>query len=87
MTHKKHLARQALTAAAETLATEIWEHKWDHVPEVKALPIGEWVAMLHELERRCPGHSSEAYRNAIAGELGRHCLFRCSLLNQADQRV
>jgi hypothetical protein len=65
VTDKKHLARQELAAAADVLSAEIWEHKWDHLPEV-ARPVNEWHELIAELKRRCPGHSNEAYRDAIA---------------------
>jgi hypothetical protein len=70
MTRKKHAARVALAAAADQLVAEVWENKWNHVPEVKSTPIGLWVAIPRELERRCPGHSLEEYRDAIS-----RCMF------------
>jgi hypothetical protein len=68
VTHKKHLARQTLAAAADALSAEIWQHKWDHLPEV-ARPVNEWRELIAELNRRSPGHSEEAYRDAIARSL------------------
>jgi hypothetical protein len=66
MTRKKHLARVRLRDAANALSEEIWEHKWDHLPEVKSTPIGLWTEIPRELEKRCPGHSLEEYQEAIA---------------------
>jgi len=69
MTTKKHLARVALSSAARALTEEIWEGKWNHIPEVKTMPIGNWIDMVRELERRCPGHSPQDYRDAIGREI------------------
>ncbi len=75
MTHKKHLARQALAAAADALSDEIWEGKWNHIPELRTKPIGKYgeiIEIMRELERLCPGHSQEEYQDAIARSLGKH---------------
>jgi hypothetical protein len=66
MTKKKHLARIKLRDTAEALSLEIHEHKWDHLGEFPRKPIGKWKEIPRELERRCPGHSLEEYRDALA---------------------
>ena len=66
MTKKKQQARLALANAAKVLAGEIWDGKWDHVPERHKAPMGKQVVLARELERRCPGHSLEAYQAALA---------------------
>jgi hypothetical protein len=72
MTQKKHLARVALSKAAKALSEEIWEGKWDHLQEVESVPIGQWAEMAKELERRCPGHTLQEYRDAICREMVKH---------------
>jgi hypothetical protein len=66
MTAKKHAARLALRKSSDQLADEIWEGKWGHIPHLRTTPIGEVAEILAELERRCPGHTKEAYQDAIA---------------------
>jgi hypothetical protein len=71
MTKKKHLARLALQAASQTLSEEIWEHKWDYVL-TKDKPLIEYVEIIQELERRCPGFSKEEYQDSIFRSMLRH---------------
>ena len=54
-----------LEEAASVLIDEIWDRKWDHVPEVKTKPIDQWTAIPAELQRRCPGYSAEQYPRAV----------------------
>jgi hypothetical protein len=61
MTEKKRLARIALDNAADAIALEDWVGKWED-----DAPVGKQLAVAHELERRCPGHSLEEYLTAIA---------------------
>lgn len=68
MTRKKHLAREALSAASDRLSEEIAEGKWDSVG-ANTKPIRECTAILEELECRCPGHSHEEYADAITRSL------------------
>jgi hypothetical protein len=62
MTQKKHAAREALKEAAEKLAVEMWEGRWDHLKD-RPVVCPEIVV---ELERRCPGHTKSEYEDAIA---------------------
>lgn len=64
MTQKKHEARTQLRDVSNSLCREVWDGKWDHLPEVHTSPIAEHLKLLEELERRCPGHSLEDYRDA-----------------------
>ncbi len=64
MTKWKHEARERLREASNALSEEVWEGKWDHLPEIRKKTIGECTEILRELERRCPGHSVEEYRDA-----------------------
>jgi hypothetical protein len=60
MTKKKRLARIALENAADALSQENWAGKWE-----KDAPIGRQLKVASELERRCPGHTPEAYLDAV----------------------
>ena len=64
MTRKKHQARVRLREASNVLSEEVWGGKWDHLLEIRKKPIGECREILKELERRCPGHTLEEYRDA-----------------------
>lgn len=55
-----------LGSVAFGLAQEIWEKKWEHVADLKTKPVPECVDIIRELERRCPGHTLEQYKRAIA---------------------
>ena len=72
MTKKKHEARLRLRDAAGTLSEEVWEGKWDHLREIRTKPIGKCTEILKELERRCPGHSLEEYRDAYSRSMFTH---------------
>lgn len=72
MTKKKRLARIALAHAAKELAAEIWDGKWEHIPDLHTTPIGRQLKLANELERRCPGHSLESYLAAIAEAWFKH---------------
>jgi len=61
----KDQARPALSDASNKLSEEIWEGKWDHIQGIRTMPIGQCTEILHELERRCPGHTSQEYQDAI----------------------
>jgi hypothetical protein len=63
---KNKIRLTPLEAAAYELAGEVWDGKWDHVPEVKTRPIDEWTAIPAELERRCPGYSTDQYVRTVA---------------------
>lgn len=65
MTRRGHRAREQLREAAIALSEEIWAGKWQHVPDLKFKPIAEWTEILQELARRAPGHSEEAYEDAL----------------------
>tara|TARA_R110000868_G_scaffold411322_1_gene703130 strand:- start:4625 stop:4846 length:222 start_codon:yes stop_codon:yes gene_type:complete len=66
VTKQKHEARVALAKAADELVNEVSEGKWDHVPELNSSPIEDLNELFEELERRCPGHGLEEYRDAYA---------------------
>jgi hypothetical protein len=66
MTQKKHAARVALSKAADELVDEVRQGKWDHIQTLKSKPIGDQPELFAELERRCPGHTKEAYADAYA---------------------
>jgi hypothetical protein len=55
-----------LRTAAYHLAEEIWENKWDHVTDLRSKPVGACVDIINELRRRCPGHTLEEYKRAMA---------------------
>lgn len=55
-----------LSMAACLLAQEIWDQKWAHIARLKNKPVGECVEIIDELKRRCPGHTIEEYKEAIA---------------------
>jgi hypothetical protein len=57
---------QQLDFAAGVLAQEIWDKRWGHVADLKSKPVGECREIISELERRCPGFTSEAYKLAIS---------------------
>lgn len=63
---KNKITLNPLEAAAYKLVDEVWEGKWDHIPEVKTKPVDEWTAIPAELEHRCPSYSAEQYARAIA---------------------
>lgn len=63
---KNKIRLTPLEEATYKLVDEVWEGKWDHLPEVKNKPIGEWTAIPAELARRCPGHPLAQYQRAIA---------------------
>ncbi len=65
MSKKKTAARQALRHAADVLSDEVWQGKWNHIPDLNRRPIPEWAEILSELEKRCPGHSVQAYEDAL----------------------
>jgi hypothetical protein len=54
------------------LSEEVWDGKWDHLPEIRKKPIGECIEILQELERRCPDHSPEEYRDAYCRSMFTH---------------
>lgn len=69
MSNKKKQQKQqtklALQDISNKLSEEIWEGKWDHIPGIHTKPIGQCMEILQELERRCPGHTTEDYKDAI----------------------
>ncbi|TNJ32633.1 hypothetical protein E1B00_15430 [Arenimonas terrae] len=66
MTDDRRFAHQQLNSVAYVLAEEIRDGNWDHVPDLKAKPVGDCLEIVGELERRCPGFAPEAYKRAIA---------------------
>ena len=66
MTRKKHEAREALREAADELVAELWEGKWNHIPEISSRPISDLDELFNELERRAPGHSRSEYADAFS---------------------
>ena len=66
MTKKKHEAREALSEAAHVLGGEIWDGKWEHIEGLHTTPIPKAHELLKELKERCPGHTDEAYEDALA---------------------
>jgi hypothetical protein len=48
------------------LADEIRGGRWKHIADLATKPVPDYENIIRELERRCPGHSNEKYRDAIA---------------------
>ncbi|MBI1323160.1 hypothetical protein GC170_08225 [bacterium] len=65
MTKRKHRAREALREASNALSVEFAEGKWDHLPGIRTIPLGECIELMQELERRCPGHTLQQYQDAF----------------------
>jgi len=66
MTKQKQAARKLLRKASDEISDEIWQGKWDHIPNLNNKVISEWTEILKELEKRCPGHKKESYEEALA---------------------
>ncbi len=66
MTKKKQAARKSLREASDEISDEVWQGKWDHIPNLNGKVISEWTEILKELEKRCPGHTKEKYEDALA---------------------
>lgn len=58
-----------LEEAGFQLAMEIYDGRWNHVPDIHRKPAPACPELLEELERRCPGHSLPEYRQALADGL------------------
>ena len=65
MTRQAHQARVELAEAADRLIHEVASGKWDHLPEVRAAPVGEWPHVVHALSVACPGFSVSQYQQAL----------------------
>lgn len=65
MTKRKHEARIRLRDASNALSEEVWQGKWDQLPEIRTKPKGDCTEILEELERRCPGHSLEGISKCL----------------------
>jgi hypothetical protein len=63
MTKKRHQSRILLRKAADDLVVEMFQGKWDHLPNFKSRPMNELTELFDELEKRCSGHKSEVYKN------------------------
>jgi hypothetical protein len=58
--------RKALSKASLELAEEIWSEKWVHVTDLRTKPVCDCKEIMEELEKRCPGHTDDEYREAIS---------------------
>jgi len=65
MTKKKHLARVKLREAADDLVAEMLQGKWEHVPDLRSRPMENLTELFDELEKRCPGHSRDEYKDTF----------------------
>ena len=54
-----------LETAANDLASEIWEKKWQHLAELKSRPVQDCREITDELARRFPGCTLQEYKGAI----------------------
>lgn len=63
------LISMKLFEAAYQLAEEIRDGGWKHVADLATKPVPDCEEIVLELERRCPGHSRQDYRTAIAKSL------------------
>ena len=66
MTKERQTARKSLRKLADEISDEVWQGKWDHIPNLNGKVISEWTKVLEELEKRCPGHTKEGYEDALA---------------------
>jgi len=57
---------QTLSSEAYRLAEEIRDKKWGHVTDLHVKPVPDCEEIIAELAKRCPGHSLEKYKRAIA---------------------
>jgi hypothetical protein len=55
-----------LPEASYQLAEEIRDGRWKHVQDLAVKPAPDCEDIIQELQRRCPGHSRQDYRTAIA---------------------
>ena len=58
-----------LAEHAFTLAEEIHEGRWDHIPSIHFKPASACPEIIEELRKRSPGHSLEQYQAALAQAL------------------
>jgi hypothetical protein len=54
-----------LRQAAIAISDEIWAGRWNHAPDLSSQRGPEWTEILQEIEKRVPGHSAEAYEDAL----------------------
>lgn len=67
MGKKRTETRRIFAATADVLIEEVTSGKWNDVfPNWQRKPIGEWDKVLKEFSLRCPGHTGEEYRHALA---------------------
>jgi len=53
--------------AASELIVELGEGKWAHLErKIRTKPLPKIRELIAELEKRSPGHTKEAYEDAIA---------------------
>jgi len=64
MSKKKKEARIQLRKTADIIVQEWATGKWDHL-NLKSRPVSEYTELFDELEKRCPGHSKEEYRETF----------------------
>jgi hypothetical protein len=62
MSKKKHQARIKLRKAADDLVVEMFQGKWEHLPNFTTRPMDELTELFDELEKRCPDHKREEYK-------------------------
>ena len=60
------MKREALGNSADELSDEIRNGRWDHVANLRSVRVGDMKEITDELERRCPGHLLEEYKDAIS---------------------
>lgn len=65
MTRKGHKTRVELRSAADALVAEVHGGAWDHVPVLRSRPMEDLTELFDELEKRCPGHSRDEYRDVF----------------------
>jgi hypothetical protein len=64
MTDTKHAARVELQRVALKLIVDVSTGKLGR--DLSSKPFEEWTDVLAELERQCPGHSKDTYRDVLA---------------------
>jgi hypothetical protein len=62
MSKKKSQARIKLRKAADDLVVEMFQGKWEHLPNFTTRPMDELTELFDELEKRCPDHKREEYK-------------------------
>lgn len=51
---------------AYQLAEEIRDGLWGHIKDLQTKPVSDCKEIIDELSKRCPGHSQDEYKRAIA---------------------